>query len=99
MLTKEELHAQYWENGIDLTDTDELLFAAGDLGDYEESIYVLFKRGDQLFEVESSHCSCYGFSWEPARVTKEYILKMRINPPSGVGLDEWSSVRIALVVS
>jgi len=43
--------------------------------DYEMNAYVLFEDGGELFEVEASHCSCYGFEdqWTPGRISVEYL--------------------------
>jgi hypothetical protein len=46
---------------------DEMLFASYETPRYEGSALVLFERGGKLFEVNGSHCSCYGLEgqWEP----------------------------------
>lgn len=37
--------------------------------------FVLFRRGGKLWEVNGSHCSCYGLEgqWDPSEVTKEEL--------------------------
>ena len=61
----------------DVTD-ENILFAAYDTPDYEGYAFVLFKKGNQLYEVHGSHCSCYGLEgqWSPEETTLE-ALKMR----------------------
>lgn len=40
----------------------EVLVASYSYEDYSGDAFVLLKRGDDLFEVNGSHCSCYGLS-------------------------------------
>lgn len=56
---------------------EEILLAWYEYEDYSGSAYVLFRDKGELYEVESSHCSCHGNEgqWEPGRTTKEAILK------------------------
>lgn len=44
--------------------------------DYEGTAFVLFERGEKMYEVHGSHCSCYGLEdqWEPSEVTIEELL-------------------------
>ena len=48
---------------------------------YEAASWFLFRRAGKLFEVEASHCSCYGFEgqWTPEEVTKEALLKRNLS--------------------
>lgn len=48
-----------------------ILMAYYGQGDYEGQAFVLFKRDDQLWEVNGSHCSCMGLEgqWEPEETT------------------------------
>lgn len=47
-------------------------------GDYCGSSLVVFEKNGQLYEVNASHCSCYGLEgqWEPEETSWE-ALKMR----------------------
>ncbi len=47
--------------------------------DYSGSALVLFSQGDKLYEVNGSHCSCYGLEgqWSPEETTVE-SLKFRL---------------------
>lgn len=44
-----------------------VLYAWYEYADYSGSAFVLYKKGDKLFEVNGGHCSCYGLEgqWEP----------------------------------
>lgn len=55
----------------------EILVAAYGAGDYCGAAYVLAAKGDKLFEVEASHCSCFGLegSWEPREISVAYLLQ------------------------
>jgi hypothetical protein len=48
---------------------DEVLLADYATGNYEGSAAVLYRRGDDYFYAEGSHCSCFGLEgqWEPTR--------------------------------
>lgn len=47
-------------------------------GDYCGASLVVFEKDGQLYEVNASHCSCYGLEgqWEPEETSWE-ALKMR----------------------
>jgi hypothetical protein len=50
---------------------DELLHASYDCSGYEGQAFVLFERDGKLYEVNASHCSCYGLDgqWDPTETT------------------------------
>lgn len=56
-----------------------VLFAVKRSWSYEEDMYVLIEQDGKLFDIEGSHCSCYGFEgqWDPVETSLETI-KMRI---------------------
>lgn len=58
----------------------EILLASYGTPSYEGYAYVLFHEGGKLYEVEASHCSCYGVEgqWEPEETTIE-SLEHRLN--------------------
>lgn len=62
----------------DALDTAEVLLAWYGYGDYCVSSFVLFKKDGKLYEVNGSHCSCYGLEgqWEPEETSWD-ALKMR----------------------
>lgn len=53
----------------------EILLASYSTEGYDGSAFVLFRRDGQLYEVNGSHCSCYGLEgqWEPEPTTVEAL--------------------------
>ena len=49
----------------------EIIYAAYTPGDYCGDAHVIFRKESKLFEVNGSHCSCYGLEgqWEPEETT------------------------------
>lgn len=67
---------------------DEVLFASYEQECYEGSAVVIFRRDGKLYEVEASHCSCYGLEgqWHPGEVTPAALaLRGEFSRPSGEG--------------
>ncbi len=64
----------------------EIVVAAYNYGDYCGGAYVLATKDGNLFEVEGSHCSCYGLEdqWKPTEVNAAY-LKNRIDNGTFIG--------------
>ena len=68
----------------------EILLASYTYEDYEGEAFVLFRKCGKLYEVNGSHCSCYGLEaqdysgnnettqWEPEETSVESLLK-RLN--------------------
>ena len=53
----------------------DILCAAYDHESYSGDAFVLFRKDGKLYEVNDSHCSCYGLqSWEPEETTKQALL-------------------------
>lgn len=52
----------------------EILYAEYNTAAYEGEAFVLLRKGDDLFEVNSSHCSCNGLSWRVEPTTKKALL-------------------------
>lgn len=74
----------------------EVLFAAYTYEDYEGDAFVLFRKDGKLYEVNGSHCSCYGLSergysgetpdqWEPEETTQD-ALKHRLDEGGTYGV-------------
>lgn len=61
----------------------EWIFGSYSYVDYSGEAFVLFKKGNQVLEVNGSHCSCYGLEgqWSPEPTTIEAI-KSRIEKGS-----------------
>lgn len=53
----------------------EILLANYGSYGYEGGAFVLFRRDGQLYEVNGSHCSCYGLEnqWDPEPTTVEAL--------------------------
>lgn len=58
----------------------KILFAWYGYGDYDGSAFVLIERDGKLYEVNGSHCSCFGLEdqWDPEE-TSVAALRHRIN--------------------
>ena len=58
----------------EIMETD-ILFAFYEYEDWSGNAFVLFHRGNKLFEVNGSHCSCYGLEdqWAPEETTLESL--------------------------
>lgn len=70
---REDVEEQFEETlGPDIT----LLIAAYNSEQYEGDAFVLFTQGGKLYEVNASHCSCYGLEdqWKPEETTLEAVL-------------------------
>lgn len=57
-------------------DSIEILFASYTYECYQGDAFVLFLKDNKLFEVNGSHCSCYGLEgqWDPEETTKEALM-------------------------
>jgi len=57
-------------------DEFEVLYAEYSTASYEGDAFVLLRRGDDLFEVNASHCSCNGLesAWRLEPTTKKALL-------------------------
>jgi hypothetical protein len=55
-------------------------------GGWEGSVFVLFKSGGNLYEVNGGHCSCYGLEgqWDPEPTTEE-ALRHRVEQGESYG--------------
>jgi hypothetical protein len=53
----------------------EILLASYGTPSYEGYAFVLFRRDGKLYEVNGSHCSCYGLEgqWDPEETTTEAL--------------------------
>lgn len=53
----------------------EILLASYGTPNYEGYAFVLFQRDGKLWEVNGSHCSCYGLEgqWEPEETTLDAL--------------------------
>lgn len=82
------MYLNHWEDGgidsmaadFDLKPSDlagvEVLFASYETPSYEGYAFVLFRRDGKLWEVNGSHCSCYGLEgqWDPEETDVKALL-------------------------
>jgi hypothetical protein len=68
-----------------------IILASYGMDNYSGDAFVLFRKGGKLFEVNGSHCSCFGLEgqWEPEEVSVD-DLKHRVKNGS-LGVDSWSN--------
>jgi hypothetical protein len=54
----------------------EIIFAEYDQPDYEGYAHIIFRKGGKLYEVNGSHCSCYGLEgqWVPEETLLEALM-------------------------
>ena len=54
----------------------KILFASYNSSNYQGTAFVLYAKRKKLYEVNGSHCSCYGLNnlWLPESTTIEAIL-------------------------
>lgn len=66
-----------------------ILFASYGGGCWEGSAWVLFEQNGELYEVNGSHCSCYGLEgqWSPEIVTLKVLEHRLLNGDFGC---DWS---------
>lgn len=59
--------ASNFEIDFDKVKDIELIYACYEVGHYEDDAHVIFIQNGQLYEVNGSHCSCYGLEgqWAP----------------------------------
>lgn len=67
-----------------------VLFASYGQDNYSGDAWVLFEQNNKLYEVNGSHCSCYGLEgqWEPEEVNLLELENRLIN--GTFGEDDWS---------
>ncbi|MDQ0174418.1 hypothetical protein [Bacillus chungangensis] len=67
-----------------------ILFASYGQDNYTGDAWVLFEKEGKLFEVNGSHCSCYGLEdqWFPEEVILEELENRLLN--GTFGEDKWS---------
>jgi hypothetical protein len=54
---------------------EEIIYAAYSTPDYEGYALLVYEKDGKLFEVNGSHCSCYGLEecWHPEETSKDAI--------------------------
>ncbi len=95
---------EYWEEqklsmalALDKYKDVNIKFASYGTDNYSGEAWVLFERNGKLFEVNASHCSCYGCEgqWEPSELNLDE-LKNRLRPDNEYfGKDTYSDNEFA----
>lgn len=62
---------------VKLDPSIEILVASYGEQSYEGDAFVLFRQDGKLYEVNGSHCSCYGLEdqWEPEEVVVDELVR------------------------
>lgn len=83
---------------INEPEPDEVLAALYELGSYEGSAEVIYRRGDDYYIASGSHCSCYGLEhqWEPEKYDRATI---KAALEKGAGKQIWSGKPNAYAVA
>lgn len=83
-----QVYHGYWNNKKDLEKNFEIelsneliLFAAYEIDGYDGRATVIFMQDGKLYEVNGSHCSCFGLEnqWDPEETTWEVLLKRPVH--------------------
>lgn len=62
--------------GDNVPPEDDIVYAGYTYEDYSGAALVVFRRDGKLFEVNDSHCSCYGLEdWDPEETSVEALKK------------------------
>ncbi len=72
---------------IDFAQGCEILLAYYCYEDYSGEAFVLYRKDGQIFEVNGSHCSCYGLEgqWEPEETSVDELMHRINNGQLGTG--------------
>jgi hypothetical protein len=59
---------------------EQIIFAAYEGGSYEGAAIVVYEKDGKLYEVNGSHCSCYGLEgqWAPEETTREALAMRKL---------------------
>lgn len=71
---EQSFHSYYEKPSFEIT--GNIIFAIYDREEYEGRVLVVFEKDNVIYEVNASHCSCYGLEgqWSPEETTKEALL-------------------------
>lgn len=83
------------EEEFEIFDGVDILFASYGYQNYQGDAFVLFEQEGNLFEVNGSHCSCYGLEgqWDPTPVSVEELEHRLKN--GHLGKDEYTGNHFA----
>lgn len=67
-----------------------ICFAVYSGGNYEGEAFILFDQNGKLYEVNGSHCSCYGLEdqWDPEEVVLAEMRNRLLNGTFGICIEE-----------
>jgi hypothetical protein len=73
--SQEDVMAKFFYGGLEQPKGIRVLFAVYEQGSYEGEAFVLFASERKLFEVNGSHCSCFGLEgqWSPEAVNLDAL--------------------------
>lgn len=73
--SKEDVLREFTVNSEELEGV-EILYAFYNGDPWEGMAHVIFRKNDKLYEVNGSHCSCYGLEgqWKPEETTVKALL-------------------------
>ena len=59
---------------------EQIIFAAYEGGSYDGAAIVVYEKDGKLYEVNGSHCSCYGLEgqWAPEETTREALAMRKL---------------------
>jgi hypothetical protein len=71
-----EQMAEDFEIDVDVLKEIEIIFASYSIEWYEGDAFVLFRKDGKYYEVNGSHCSCYGLEgqWKPEEADLKELL-------------------------
>jgi hypothetical protein len=78
---RDDVKGRFDYNGDDFPTDDQILFAAYGGGSYDGIAKVIFEKDGKVYEVNASHCSCYGLEdqWSPEETSWEAMKKYKLD--------------------
>lgn len=73
----------------DFPTDDQIIFAAYGTPSYEGYAFVVYEQDGQLFEVNASHCSCFGLEdqWAPEDTSWKALAARKLSVYDDFGAD------------
>jgi hypothetical protein len=84
---------------VRLNDNIEIIVACYQTGHYSGQAIVIFEKGEKLYLIEASHCSCYGLEgqWN-AELINEDFLRHKLNKGDWLYDDIEHNMKISEVI-
>lgn len=87
----DELKGEFYGDDVpDLADTVGVCW--GHSEDYEGYLRAIFVDDGKWFEVDSSHCSCDGHSWDPKPITRAYVEHLIASRDKDGDKSDWNAL-------